>query len=225
MYAHTQTILPRDWGRQTVLNSSHCHFHCARGFVNPVLAHMLNSLVRVSRREKENHFVQLILSRCNESFTQTKQIAQQLPQRPHRKRKGKYDKPHTGFLRFLLSNFRYSLTLFSKSFASFPHGTCTLSVSHQYLALDGIYHQLRAAIPNNSTLQLAFKRPGTRESHPPSCPVPRDLARPIAHLNHNSVDSHDEQFPLQSPLLRESWLVSFPPLNNMLKFSGSSCLS
>ena len=31
-------------------------------------------------------------------------------------------------------------------------------------------------------------------------------------------------FPLQSPLLRESWLVSFPPLSYMLKFSGSSCL-
>ena len=27
-----------------------------------------------------------------------------------------------------------------------------------------------------------------------------------------------------SPLLRESWLVSFPPLIDMLKFSGCSCL-
>ena len=44
-----------------------------------------------------------------------------------------------------------SLTLFSKFFASFPHGTFSLSVSHQYLALDGIYHPIRAAIPNNST--------------------------------------------------------------------------
>ena len=34
-----------------------------------------------------------------------------------------------------------------------------------------------------------------------------------------------ELFPLQSPLLGESWLVSFPPLSYMLKFSGSSCLS
>lgn len=30
-----------------------------------------------------------------------------------------------------------------------------------------------------------------------------------------------ELFPLHSPLLRESLLVSFPPLNYMLKFSGS----
>ena len=31
-------------------------------------------------------------------------------------------------------------------------------------------------------------------------------------------------FPVHSPLLRESLLVSFPPLSNMLKFSGSSRL-
>src|SRR4051812_31424076 len=38
------------------------------------------------------------------------------------------------------------------------------------------------------------------------------------------VDFHYELFPLHSPLLGESWLVSFPPLNNMLKFGGSSYL-
>lgn len=31
-------------------------------------------------------------------------------------------------------------------------------------------------------------------------------------------------FPLHSPLLGESWLVSFPPLSDMLKFSGYSRL-
>ena len=39
------------------------------------------------------------------------------------------------------------------------------------------------------------------------------------------VDFHIELFPLHSPLLRESLLVSFPPLSNMFKFSGSSYLS
>ena len=34
-----------------------------------------------------------------------------------------------------------------------------------------------------------------------------------------------ELIPLHSPLLRESWLVSLPPLSNMFKFGGSSCLS
>ena len=33
-----------------------------------------------------------------------------------------------------------------------------------------------------------------------------------------------ELVPLHSPLLRESWLVSFPPLSYMLKSSGSSYL-
>ena len=37
-------------------------------------------------------------------------------------------------------------------------------------------------------------------------------------------DLQRELFPLHSPLLGESWLVSFPPLSYMLKFSGSSCL-
>ena len=36
------------------------------------------------------------------------------------------------------------------------------------------------------------------------------------------MDFKFELFPLHSPLLGESLLVSFPPLNNMLKFRGSS---
>ena len=48
--------------------------------------------------------------------------------------------------------FQALLTLFSKFFSSFPHGTCSLSVSRQYLAFDGIYHRhIRAAFPNNPT--------------------------------------------------------------------------
>ena len=60
------------------------------------------------------------------------------------------DTPCNGFP---FSGFRHSLTLFSKFFASFPHGTCSLSVSRQYLALEGIYLPLRAAVPSNSTLR------------------------------------------------------------------------
>ena len=39
------------------------------------------------------------------------------------------------------------------------------------------------------------------------------------------ADLQNELFPLHSPLLGESLLVSFPPLNNMLKFSGFSRLT
>ena len=62
---------------------------------------------------------------------------------------------------FVLSNFKYFLTLFSKFFSSFPHGTCSLSVSHMYLALDEIYHPLRAALPSNPTLRGRLERAGT----------------------------------------------------------------
>jgi hypothetical protein len=58
----------------------------------------------------------------------------------------------TGFQRFPLNNFKYFLTLFSKFFSSFPHGTCSLSVSRQYLALDELYHPFSAALPSNATL-------------------------------------------------------------------------
>ena len=47
--------------------------------------------------------------------------------------------------------FHVLLTLSSKFFATFPHGTCLLSVSWSYLALDVVYHLLRAAISGNST--------------------------------------------------------------------------
>ncbi|KAH7865194.1 hypothetical protein Vadar_003423 [Vaccinium darrowii] len=54
-------------------------------------------------------------------------------------------------IRFPPDNFKHSLTLFSKSFSSFPRGTCLLSVSCQYLALNRIYRPVGAAFPKNLT--------------------------------------------------------------------------
>ncbi len=125
---------------------------------------MLDSLVRVSRRVDKKYFVKVF------SYNNSKNINLSyddfnIPLLLYKKRLTyikyhnyshanniKYIYINTISYRFHFSNFRYSLTLFSKFFASFPHGTCSLSVSHQYLALDGIYHPLRAAIPSNSTL-------------------------------------------------------------------------
>ena len=45
------------------------------------------------------------------------------------------------------------LTLFSKFFSPFLRSTCSLSVSHKYLALEEVYLPFRAAIPNNPTLR------------------------------------------------------------------------
>ena len=45
------------------------------------------------------------------------------------------------------------LTLFSKFFSSFLRSTCSLSVSHKYLALEEVYLPFSAAIPSNTTLR------------------------------------------------------------------------
>ena len=149
MYAHTQTFLPGDHGRSIVrysyLSGVHFHFHYAQGISSRALAHMLDSLVRVSRRVDEKHFVQVDWRKSVTSEHTGRVSFSPLPVKLNS------TEAVTAFQRFLFSNFRYSLTLFSKFFSSFPHGTCILSVSHQYLALDGIYHPLRAAVPNNST--------------------------------------------------------------------------
>ena len=45
------------------------------------------------------------------------------------------------------------LTLFSKFFSSFLRSTCSLSVSHKYLALEEVYLPFGAAVPSNTTLR------------------------------------------------------------------------
>ena len=137
---------------------------------------------------------------------------------------------NTSFIHFPFNNFRYFLTLFSKFFSSFLHSTCSLSVSLPYLAFDGIYHRLWAAIPSNSTPLdgLHAEESGGKTGLAPS-PVPcsKGIYPGPPPGTPGTTPRRDWQhglFPLQSPLLRESWLVSFPPLNYMLKFSGSSYL-
>ena len=138
-------------------------------------------------------------------------------------------------IRFPPSNFKHCLTLFSKSFSSFPRGTCSLSVSRQYLALDGIYHPLRAAFPNSPT-----RRPHLVEQHgprpagfsPSSTSRSRELgpgALQRMRLQTTTpgarhLDSQAGLFPVRSPLLGKSWLVSSPSLIDMLKFSEWSSL-
>ena len=144
---------------------------------------------------------------------------------------------HTGTNGFPFSNFKHSLTLFSKFFSSFPHGTFSLSVYCLYLALDGIYHPLRAAFPSNSTRRKRTVRTASHgtdgvitlydSAFQPNSPQVR-AGRASIHYNsmHKSCDTdfQFELFPLHSPLLGESLLVSFPPLSYMLKSSGSSYL-
>jgi hypothetical protein len=192
---------------------------------------MLDSLVRVSRRVDKKHFVRVPQSHDSKTSPYRSRSLSHATKEAWLAHGYKYQQANTASHRFHFSNFRYYLTLFSKFFASFPHGTCSLSVSHLYLALDGIYHPLRAAIPNNSTLRkpvvhLSFQTwtglsPSTALCSKRLYPkLKADLASP----DYNSEDFQSELFPLHSPLLRESLLVSFPPPSYMLKFSGYSWL-
>ncbi|KAI4295109.1 hypothetical protein L6164_037898 [Bauhinia variegata] len=81
-------------------------------------------------------------------------------------------------IRFPPGNFKHSLTLFSKSFSSFPRGTCSLSVSRQYLALDGIYRPIWAAFSNNPTRRqrlVVRQGPSTTGLSPSLAPPSRGL--------------------------------------------------
>jgi hypothetical protein len=94
-----------------------------------------------------------------------------------------------------LNNFKYFFTLFSKFFPSFPHGTCSLSVSRQYLALEEVYLPIRAAFPSNPTRRCTIVKHEVsdqrRGSNPLWHPVPRtDLClnpRESAPLDYNSI--------------------------------------
>ena len=76
-------------------------------------------------------------------------------------------------IRFPFNGFTYFLTLFSKTFSTFRHRTCSRSFSCLYLALDGVYHPFWAAFPNNPTLRkhIAGARalPGTGLSPSMTC--------------------------------------------------------
>ncbi|XLT28701.1 hypothetical protein HN873_059993 [Arachis hypogaea] len=113
-------------------------------------------------------------------------------------------------IRFPPDNFKHSLTLFSKSFSSFPRGTCSLSVSRQYLALDGIYRPIRAAFPNNPTRRqrlVVRQGPGTTGLSPSLAPPSRGLGPgpPLRTLLQTTIqtpgatDSHAGLFPRVAP--------------------------
>ncbi|CAN6998512.1 unnamed protein product, partial [Brassica rapa subsp. trilocularis] len=82
-------------------------------------------------------------------------------------------------IRFPPDNFKHSLTLFSKSFSSLPRGTCSLSVSHPYLALDEIYHTIgNLPFPTTRLVDSASwcdRVRARRGSHPLWRPFPGNL--------------------------------------------------
>ncbi|KAL2248199.1 UNVERIFIED_CONTAM: Protein TAR1 [Sesamum indicum] len=119
-------------------------------------------------------------------------------------------------IRFPPDNFKHSLTLFSKSFSSFPRGTCSLSVSRPYLALDGIYHPIGAAFPNNPSRRqrlVVRQDPDMTGLSPSPAPLSRGLGPgpPLRTLLQTTIqtakppDSQVGLFPIRSPLRGESF--------------------
>jgi len=121
--------------------TGHVRFRCAPRLATVVLARLLDSLVRVSRRVGWRRSVLECTLRRLES----------------RKLSGLRPTPRRHPVP--CQQFHALLTPFPRPFSVFPHGTCSLSVSRSYLALDGVYHPLQTAIPNSPTRRAAPNAP------------------------------------------------------------------
>lgn len=158
------------------------------------------------------------------------------PQRPRRERQRKYDRPVHWFPSLPFQQFQVLFNSLFKVLCIFPSRyLCTIGLPPIFSFRRNLPPTLSINPKILDSLRACAKRAGPRqerESHPLSCPFPWDLARDRGrqHLcrsqfgapcvTQGCADSHFELFPLHSPLLGESLLVSFPPLNYMLKFSG-----
>ena len=123
---------------------------CALGFDTRILAHILDSLVRVSRRVGSEGWPKP----GTKTSSHDRVLAERTVKSEDSSRSPEYSKRRTvpKPTDSLASNdFAYCLTLSPKCFSSFPHGTCSLSVSRQYLALEGYHLPLHAPFPRNAT--------------------------------------------------------------------------
>ena len=187
-------LLTPPWCTQTITSTlPHFTFIPHPEFATLMLAPLLDSLVRVSRRVDEGHFVKdsrtwgslcvcvlLIVSRSQppprpphahhlvhhpsrpdcSTLVSVKSKARALTppststhpasttsidsdrERTGDRNHQHYPPPNTAPHRFPFNNFTHCLTPFPRCFSSFPHGTCSLSVSCLYLAFGEIYHLL-----------------------------------------------------------------------------------
>ena len=141
--SHSNLDAVAKWSVDGAAEASNHHFHCALRFDTSILAPVSDSLVRVSRRGIEHHFLSPGIPQSVQAVLRvTTTMSMTRAQTGLQIETNNMHAPNTDDLRFPLSDFRHSLTLFSKFFSSFLHSTCSLSVSHPYLALDGIYHPL-----------------------------------------------------------------------------------
>ena len=152
------------------------------GFSTTILALVLDSLVRVSRRVGKNHFDKIAQGPSSRAALNHRRLL----------RRSAYRASSTPPLHLVSANAQVArvqasqgvsleslstgsastisslLTFFPKCFSSFLHSTCSLSVSYLYLALEEVYLPLSALVSKYTTLRgPACVGPGTvRGSHP-----------------------------------------------------------
>lgn len=152
-----------------------------------------------------------------------------------------YQKNHSKPWPFILTSrqivpsiqFQVLLTLFSQFFSTFLRSTSPLSVSMSYLGLEEIYLPFYALFPKYATRKQKEIRetkqlvtglspslaPISIELHKCLIPTSLLLKRCIGVLHYWNTPFSFDLFHLRSPLLMESHLISFPGVNNMLKFT------
>ena len=127
-------------------------------FSTRTLAYRLDSLVRVSRRDGKNHFGKITLvpqarhALHGYAFFDASDFILPAALVGTTQFSPRYPSAQPSVSTASFSTISDLFTLFSKSFSSFLHSTCLLSVSHPYLALEDSYLPLRAAVPSNPTL-------------------------------------------------------------------------
>ena len=107
--------------------------------------------------------------------------------------------------------FQVYFTPLPGSFSPFPHGTSSLSVSGEYLALEDGPPMFKQDFTCPVLLEittLVFRVPGFHRLWP-AFPGRSTRVRAASGL-----------LPVRSPLLGESRLISFPPATEMFQFAG-----
>jgi hypothetical protein len=130
------------------------------------------------------------------------------------------------------------LTLFSKFYFNFPSqylyaiGLIVLfSVRSHLPPIVNFIHQSQDVLLSSQRRSLNTPKKNLRDYHSLWCSFPTDLNSPPKcqlpqPISYNSLPTYFSKdfnfalYPFHSPLLGVSLLISFPPVNDMLKFTG-----
>ena len=118
-------------------------------------------------------------------------------------------------------------------FSPFPHGTCSLSVTREYLALRDGPRRFRQNYTCSVVLRILLRVYYISFTGLSPSIVPLsigfnykiDFLLPYRSPTTPSPKTWFGLFPFRSPLLRESIFLSFPPVTKMFQFTGLLSLS